>query len=584
MARASRAKLPTARRRVIVDAMAGLAGVAGGLGAVVFRLAIRGFHHLFFHVIHGSLAPPRIGSFDVVLIALPALGGLIVGPIVASVAPETKGHGVPEVLEALLLKAGRIRSRVALVKVVVSSITIGSGGSAGREGPIAQIGASVGSLLGRLAKLDPHDTRLLVACGLSAGIAGTFNAPLGGALFGAEVLLRDIGVFDAIPLVFSSVVGAATASIFLGQRPSFTIPYTPTWSPGEIPLYLLHGGIMGLLAVAWVRLFYAIEALFDKLPIRLHYKPALGGLATGLLISAMPGYGIEGVGYEGVEAALAGLLAPTLMLALGASKMLATAFTIGSGGSGGVFAPSLYIGSMLGGVLGHLYTRLFGGLIHLDPLGYQLAGMAALFAGAAQAPLNVIIMIPEMSRSYSLIPPIMASAGTSFVVSWLLMRGSSIYTLKLERRGVRVRVLSSYILDLVRVGEVMTENVYTIPADTPLPVVETMFEENPYGGYPVIERGTGRLLGIIARSDLEHARRTLTPKDFSRAKAIDVASKNPVTVTPDKTVREAYELMKRYGISRLPVVDSEGKGRVVGIITMRDVLRAYDKALEEREA
>jgi CIC family chloride channel protein len=504
--------------------------------------------------------------------------------VVASIAPETRGHGVPEVIEALLLKAGRIRSRVALVKVIVSSITIGSGGSAGREGPIAQIGASVGSLLGRLARLEPHDVRLLVACGLSAGIAGTFNAPLGGALFGAEVLLRDIGVFDAIPLVFSSVVGAATASVFLGQKPSFTIPYTPTWSPGEIPLYLLHGGVMGLLAVAWVRLFYAVENVFDKIPVKPHLKPALGGLATGLLIAAMPGYGVEGVGYEGVEAALAGLLAPTLMLALGVSKILATSFTIGSGGSGGVFAPSLYIGSMLGGVLGHLYARIFDGVIHVDPLGYQLAGMAALFAGAAQAPLNAIVMIPEMSRSYSLIPPLMASAGASFVVSWLLMKGGSIYTLKLERRGVKVRVLSSYILDLVRVGDVMTRNVYTIPADAPLPLVETLFEENPYGGYPLVDKRTGRLVGVITRSDLERAKRAFTPDDYSKARAVDAASRDPVTVTPDNTVREAYVLMKKYGISRLPVVDSRGEGRVVGIITMRDVLRAYDKALEEWEA
>ncbi len=566
----------TARRHMTIDALAIIVGVAGGLGAVIFRLFIKFFHYIFFDVIYGWIDGPEIYGFKPVLMLLPALGGLIVGPIVFKVAPETKGHGVPEVLESIIVRAGRIRARVAAVKIFVSSITIGSGGSAGREGPIAQIGASIASIIGRVVKLDPYDSRLLVACGLAAGIAGTFNAPLGGALFAGEVLLRGFGLYDAIPLILSAVIGAGTASIFLGQKPSFTIPRTPAWTPAEIPIYLFHGAVMGFLAFIWVRSFYAIEDLFDKAPVKNYVKPALGGLLTGILIAGLPSYGIGGVGYNGVEMALLGLIPPLLMLLLGLAKLLATSFTIGSGGSGGVFAPSLYIGAMLGGALSSVYFSLLPAHILGDPLGYQLAGMAALFAGAAQAPLNVIIMIPEMSGSYSLIPPIMASAGASFIVSWILLKGSSIYTIKLLKRGLTIRAFSSYILDLVKVEDVMTRNVVTIRSDAPYYVVETMFEEGRYGGYPVIDRRTGKLIGIITRSDLEHARKHLTDETKRLITAKDLGSKKLITVTPDTTVREAYELMLKYNISRLPVVDPSDKTRLVGIITMRDVLKAYE--------
>jgi CIC family chloride channel protein len=286
--------------------------------------------------------------------------------------------------------------------------------------------------------------------------------------------------------------------------------------------------------------------------------------------------GIGGVGYEGIEQALLGLIPPLLMLLLGIAKILATSFTIGSGGSGGVFAPSLYIGAMLGGTIGSLYYVILPRGILGDPLGYKLAGMAALFAGAAQAPLNVIIMIPEMSGSYSLIPPIMASAGASFIVSWLLLRGRSIYTIKLLKRGLAIRAFSSYILDLVKVSDVMTRNVVTIPSDAPFFVVETLFEEGAYGGYPVVDRKTGKLIGIITRSNLERARRHLSKETKRLLLAKDIGSRNLITITPDKTIREAYELMLKYNISRLPVVDPEDKSKLVGIITIRDVLRAYE--------
>lgn len=564
----------TARRHMTVDALSIIVGVFGGLGAVIFRLFINFFHTIFFTEIYSHIDNVNLNGYSLGLILLPALGGLIVGPIVYKVAPETKGPGVPEVLEAIITRAGRIRNRVAAVKIVVSSITIGSGGSAGREGPIAQIGASIASSLNRLFKLDPYDSRLLVACGLSAGIAGTFNAPLAGALFGGEILLRGIGLYDAIPLILSSVIGAATASIFLGTQPSFKIPRAPAWTPAELPIYLLHGALIGVIAYLWVKAIYAMKDLFDSIKLKGYLKPALGGLLTGVLIMLFPKYGIGGVGYNGVDMALLGLIPPLLMLILGIAKMLASSLTIGSGGSGGIFSPSLYMGAMFGGTLSYVYIHVFPQAYLGDPLGYELAGMAALFAGAAQAPLNVIVMIPEMSGSYSLIPPIMASAGASFMVAWLLLKGDSIYTIKLKKRGLKIRAFSSYILDLLDVEDVMTKNVVTIPASAPYYVVETLFEENPYGGYPVIDRKTGRLIGIITRTDIEKVKKHLDEETKKVIKAKDIGEKKLVTIKPYDTVRNAYDLMIKHDISRLPVVDDDGK--LVGIITMRDVLKAYE--------
>lgn len=569
------------RRMLFLDALAIIAGVGGGLGAVVLRKLIEVSREFFV----GHLAP-ALGSLlhseILALVFLPAIGGLIVGPLVLALAPEAWGEGVPKVIKAVIRHGGRIRARVAAVQAIASSITLGSQGSAGREGPIAQIGASIGSTIGQIAGLNAHEIRLLVASGLSAGIAGTFNAPLGGALFGMEILLRGFGPFDAVPVVLASVVGASTTSLILGPELTVVIPYIPAWRPVELLFYMLHGAVIGLIAVAWVRLFHTVSEFFSKLPVPRPVKPALGGLVAGVFLALFPGYGIGASGYEGVQKALNGFIPAGFMATLGVVKMVATAFTVGSGGSGGVLAPSLYIGSMFGGALGELYARIAPGIV-TDRLGYILAGMASLFAGASQAPLCMIVMIPEISRSYTLIPPIMASVGTSFLASWVFMKGSSLYTLGLEKEGIKVRMFTSYILDAVRVGEVMTRRVVTIRHDAPFTLVETMFEENPYGGYPVVN-DAGELVGIITRTDVERARKTYTREELAKLRAIDIATKDLVVAYPDETIREALEKMEARDIERLPVVERGNEKKLIGIITLRDIAKAIKLAMEREEA
>jgi CIC family chloride channel protein len=556
----------------VLDLLSCIAGLAGGLGAIAFRLMIDLNSHLFF-----DLILPRVSvgfdGFNVGIILLPVLGGLIVGPIIMRFAPETKGHGVPEVMEAVALKGGRIRQRVAFLKVIVSSVTIGSGGSAGREGPIAQIGSTIGSFLGQVFKLDAKDTKLLVTSGLAAGIAGTFNAPLGGALFGLEILFRGVGLFNAMPVVLASVIGAATAAAYLGQTPAFNAQGLTSWTPPELGFYVILGLVFGVISVLWVRVFYAVEDGFERLRVPSGCKQALGGLMVGFLIMLYPAYGVKGVGYEGVNMALVGGFSLSLLLMLGVLKIIATSFTIGSGGSGGIFAPSLYIGSMFGGAMGLLFNWAFPSVVH-QPFTYALAGMAALFAGAAQAPINVIVMIPEMSRDFALIPPIMASSVTSFFVAWLFLRGSSIYTLKLQRRGIKIRMGRALALDLIKVEEVMTKKVTTVASHTPIPALDLLFEEEHHTGYPVVK--DGHLVGVVTLEDV----RNLPPDARGRGQVGDITSKDVVVAYPDETVHSALDKMHTGHVGRLPVVDRNNPTRILGIISRHDLIRAHEIAAE----
>lgn len=402
-------------------------GVLTGLGSVGFIRILGWVTHLARDGVAGALAV--FGPAQIVLV--PALGGLLAGPLLERFAREAKGHGVPEVMTALATRGGRLRKRVVMVKVVASSLTIGFGGAAGREGPMVQIGSAMGSAVAQFARLPTRSMRTLVACGAAGGIAATFNAPIAGAIFAVEVLMGRLHA-DFLLVLLTSLSSCIVARSFLGNAPAFVVPAYDLRSPGELLLYALMGLGLGLAAVTYVRLLYRAEDVFGAWRFPDMLKPAVGGLVAGLVLRFLPE--VYGTGFPAVESALWVRFPWELLLALFVGELIANVATLGSGGSGGVFAPGLYMGAMLGGA--------FGTLVHaLAPQwtagsgAYAMVGMAAFFAAAAKAPLTALIILFEMTNDYRIMPPLMAATVASVFVSHGLLP-QSIYTLKLFRRGI----------------------------------------------------------------------------------------------------------------------------------------------------
>ena len=557
------------RRFLYIDTLGILAGIVGGIGAIVFELSIELIRWLLFDVL-ANFSKYNIDGVNIFIAFIPAIGGLIVGPMVFKLAPETKGHGIPEVMEALRFRRGAIRGRVAFIKIIASSITIGSGGSAGKEGAIAQIGASFGSLLGEKLKVGARERKLLVVSGLSAGIAGVFNAPLGGAIFGLEVLMGGITLYNAIAVLLASVIGAAIVDMYRGHEPIIHAPaYLTFTNPAEIVFYFLLGIFMGFVAFIWVKVFYFFEDLYEESKIFPYVKPAIGGFITGLIGVYYLEYGIFGSGYSGINLELLGEIGLTTMIILGTLKMIATGNTVGSGGSGGIFSPSLFIGAMYGGAFGIILHSLFPSLIQ-QPFTYSLVGMGALFSATAHAPLTMIIMIPEMSNDYSLLAPMIAACSMSYIVSTLLMGDSNMYTLKLKRKGIRL-FLSTDIsaFEILKVREFMTRKVITLSPDSPLDKVYNLIKETHHHCFPVVENG--EIIGKVFTDEVIN----IPIHMASKYKVKDIMSKNYETIYEDDSILSAIEKMAKGGAEELLVVNRNDSKKLIGILTKTDIIKAY---------
>jgi len=409
--------------------LAVVVGILTGFGSVGFILVLESIAEWAREGIAGALE--FLGPANLVL--LPALGGLAAGPLIHHFAREARGHGVPEVMTALAIRGGRIRKRVALVKIIASSFTIGFGGAAGREGPMVQIGSAIGSSIGQAAKLTDHNIRTLVACGAAGGIAATFNAPIAGAIFAMEVLMRRIHA-DFLLVLLTSLSSAMIARHFLGNYPAFRVTPYELASPGELPLYFLMGLVIGAAAIFYVKLLYRSEEWFANWQFPEWLKPAIGGLFVGLILRFFPQ--VYGSGFPAMTSALYVRFSFELLAALFVMELIANCATLGSGGSGGVFAPSLFMGGMIGGAFGMLVHTVFpewtGG-----SGAYAMVGMAAFFAAAAKAPTTSILILFEMTNDYRIMLPLMAATVASVYLSHQLLP-HSIYTLKLFQRGIHL--------------------------------------------------------------------------------------------------------------------------------------------------
>jgi len=548
-----------------------LLGVLGAYGAIGFRQLIRWTHQLTFGNHEYDLATLEHMSWWLRL-ALPTAGGLVVGIIVHNLAPEVKGSGIPEVMEAVARKGGAIRFRVVFTKALAAAVTIGSGGSAGREGPIVHIGSAIGSAVGRFLQVSAKRMRTFVACGAAAGIAATFNAPIAGALFAIEVVLGDMRVASMSPIVISSVVATVVSRHYLGDFPAFNVPGFELASPRELALHGVLGLVSGVLAVLFIRMLFFTADRFDRSRIPAWLRPAFGGLGVGLIALGLPH--VFGVGYETINAALLGKTGVAVLgLALG-GKMVATSLTLGSGGSGGVFAPSLFLGATMGAAFGQLANRIFPDWT-ADSGAYALVGMGAFVSATTHAPITAILIIFELTNDYKVIPPLMLACVIGVLLSSYLNR-ESIYTEKLARRGVKLSEGRDVnLLKSILVGSVMEAGVQTVTTDTPLSRLLPGLLTGSHHPLVVVD-GKRRYAGSIELGDVTE----VLPQAEELGGivvAADLADPKAPFVVPSDSLDLVMHLFGRTHHEELPVCDSQERRSVLGVVTKTAVIDAYNK-------
>ncbi|HMP72549.1 MAG TPA: chloride channel protein [Kiritimatiellia bacterium] len=550
-----------------------LIGIACGIAAVGFHGLIHAFSKLFWG--DGEAALTRFAESPWWMrLLLPALGGLLMSPIIRYLAPEAKGHGVPEVMAAVARQGGVIRLKTGIAKAFASAITIASGGSAGREGPIIQIGGAIGSSVARLLRVHGRRLRIFVGCGAAAGIASTFNAPIAGTLFAVEVILGEFGLLQFSPIVIAAVTATAITRSVWGSDPVFTVPSFAIHHPAELLTYLALGILSGIVSVALIRSITAAETFAERRPhLPFFIKPMAGGLAVGVIACFLPH--VMGDGYAVVNLALFDQFPFWMLALLLLAKIAATSFTLGSGGSGGVFMPCLFIGAMAGGLLGYLAQALLGSSIH--PGNYALVGMGGLVAGAMHSPITAMIIIFELTGDYSIILPLMVVCITSNLISSKLCR-ESIYTIKLVQQGIDV--FRGRTMDLFHdytVERCMNREPPRIASDTSAATaIDTLLNSNADHLYTVDP--WGRLDGAITLSDLRHA---VANRHFLREGVLahDLAQSSLPLLETRQRLSDALPAFQHAGRDELPVVDSRESRILRGVVRYRDLIALYNEQI-----
>ena len=561
-----------------------IVGAGTGLAAVIFIKLITVIQHFSYHTLPDLL--PGLGLFTYLII--PVIGGLLVAPIVLY-AREIRSSGVPEVMQALILRGGRIRNRVFGTKILASAICIGTGGSAGREGPIVQIGSAIGSSIGQVLRLSDARIRNLVGCGTAAAIAAAFNTPLAGIVFAIEVLMGNLQVRSFGNVVIAAVSASIVSRFFLGSRPAFSVPVYAFESPVSLLFYLVLGLVSALVGIMFIQMLYKTEEIFDNWDFPQLLKPAVGAAMLGIIGMIFMSLPIAegrampimyGTGYFFAEEAMLGNVPFWLLFALIFLKPLATSLTLGSGSSGGIFGPSLFLGAVLGGAMGIIFKHFFPE-ISGEPAAYALVGMAAMFSATARAPLTGMLTVFELSNDYLMILPMMVAGITaSYLAQWL--HPESIFTLKLARRGIRFSEGRDMdIMQGVNVQEVMRTRLVSINKNQSVSELMALFQETNLVGFPVISEGN-KLWGIITLQDVHRAQSEpqFNPRHL---KVEDLAVKGPIAVYPDEPIWVAIQKMSPRDLARLPVVTRDGSMRLVGIISRSDILRAYDVGVVRKQ-
>ena len=555
-----------------------LIGFLSAIGNWCLSFAIDFVHeHLF--VAGSGLLGVEKGSWHYYLLPLiPMLGGLLLIPLEKFFPGYVCGYGLPNFLKTVNLGRGRLAKRNIWLKIVAPAITIGTGGSAGQEGPIATIGGTIGQIVADFFSLGHNKVRLLIACGVAGGIAATFNAPIAGVFFALEIIMMgDIALATFTPVVISSATAVVVTRQFLGVESHFSAPVFAISNIREYLLYTLMGIIIGLLSAFFIRFFYRVQDFFSDLKLPFIVKPALGGLLVGII----------GLGFPQVMGDVYGKMGEVLMiqpvwyfvLALVFMKMLATAICLGSGGAGGLFAPIMFIGVMIGESFGQVAHQLMPDIVH-TPDGYAIVALGAFLSAVTHAPLTAIFLAYEMTGASQVILPSMFATVVGILVSRTI-ESEGIDTYGLAREGIHLEDGREVnILRAIKVGDIMYKGpLETIPETMKLKEILQFLPKSRKTTFPVVD-SEGRLSGIIGIQDLRELVYEEGLEDLIVAK--ELAHTKVLTVTPEENLNDALRKIGSRNIDYLPVVDREDPRRLIGMVSRQDIISAYNRSLLER--
>ncbi len=590
MARDPSSDTPAPRRRLVVDAHKGLGplalaglgcavGLVAGAGAVVFRGLIALVHNALFlgklSWSYDTLQHTPASPWGIAVVLVFVLGGLVVVFLVRNFAPEAKGHGVPEVVDAIYYGKAAIRPVVAVIKSVASAISIGSGGSVGREGPIIQIGAAFGSWAGRVCGVSRWQLATLVAAGGGAGIAATFNTPIGGVLFAVEILMHEVSVRTLVPVALATATATYVGHFVFGDHPAFPVPAVHT-TVAFLPAYLTLGALMALVSVLFIRMLYATEDLFEKrVPGKGYLRHALGMAVVGAISVALlhttGHYQVEGVGYATIIDVISGATTSVaLLLVLFGLKLCATSLTLGSGASGGIFSPALFMGTTLGAAFGIVLRRWFPGS-GVDPAAFALAGMAGVVAGSTGAALTAIVMIFEMTLDYGVVLPMTLTVTVAFGLRRMFL-ADSIYSMKLSRRGHYIPQALQANPQLVHhIGDVDLEKATVLPGDAkPDPVALLRTKRH------IVLVDGDRVVGVLSPEwVLGHADALGVASTLA-----DVAEQDFVMAPSDSTLFNLLRSMQTAHSGLAVVISAAGPLKVMGVATMAHLAEVVAEGME----
>jgi CIC family chloride channel protein len=567
-----------------------IVGVITGLGAVVFRGLIGRVHNVrflghFAFAYNASLFTPA-SPWGPGVILVPVIGGMAVTWIVSNFAPEAKGHGVPEVMDAIYYKRGNIRPVVALVKSIASALAIGSGSAVGREGPIIQIGSALGSTLGQIIRMQAGQRITLVAAGAGAGIAATFNTPIGGVLFATELMLPEISVNTFLPVAVATGTATFVGRLFFGSQPAFSVPANLAAIPNApssvltLALYALLGAVVGLSAAGFIRGLHWVEDGFDRIPGR-YLRHGLGMLVVGIMMYVLwitaGHYYVEGVGYSTIQATLYGHITSALFLILlCVCKLLATSVSLGSGSSGGVFSPSLYMGATLGAAFASIVTMLFPGAPVSLP-AFAMVGMGAMVGGGTGAAMTAVTMIFEMTRDYNIVLPMILAVALALGVRRMVSR-ENLYTLKLVRRGHPIpKALHANMFLVHTAAEIMERDVLVLDETTSFATFNKLAASQGGLQYVVATRRGVIVGGLHVDADLRRALGPTPPEVKLKA----LMQRNFTIVRDSDVAFDVITMMGRKRATMAIVVSHDHEPqRVLGVVTKAHVADAVVRSIE----